>query len=62
VLIGFNTEDMMLRSMELRFADDSSMRNEFDNGVLNPVLDETLFEAGVPATFKVSEPLSTLKR
>jgi outer membrane lipoprotein-sorting protein len=62
VRIGFSTEDMMLRSTELRFADGSSLKNEFENGRSNVELDPALFEVTVPDNFKVSEPLSELSK
>jgi outer membrane lipoprotein-sorting protein len=62
VRISFNIGDMMLRSTELRFADESSMRNEFRNGRANPQLDTGLFEATIPDHFKTSEPLSKIKQ
>ena len=62
VRIGFDTDDMMLRSTELLFADDSSLKNEFTNGVLNVALDPKLFEVTIPDNFKVTQPLSELSR
>lgn len=62
VRIGFNTEDMMLRSTELKFADESSMKNEFSNCQSNPKLGDELFLANIPENFKVTEPLSKFKR
>lgn len=62
VRIGFDTDDMMLRSTELKFADDSSLKNEFTNGVLNVALDPKLFEVTIPDNFKVTQPLSELSR
>lgn len=57
IFIGFRTTDFSLVSTELRFADGSSMRNDFTNAVLNPVLAPDQFEAKLPAEFTVVEPL-----
>lgn len=62
VRIGFSTEDMMLRSTELLFADKSRLRNEFTNGKSNMKLEPSVFQANVPANFKVTNPLSKLKK
>ena len=55
--IDFDTQNFSLRSTELRFADGSSMRNDFKNPVLNPVIDPALFNPEIPAGYKVVEPL-----
>ncbi len=62
VRIGFDTEDMMLRSTELLFADDSSLKNQFTNGRSNLELEPALFEAAIPDNFKVTQPLSALSK
>jgi outer membrane lipoprotein carrier protein len=62
VRIGFDTEDMMLHSTELLFADDSSLKNEFTNGRSNVELEPSLFEAAIPDNFKVTQPLSALSK
>jgi outer membrane lipoprotein-sorting protein len=62
VRIGFSTEDMMLRSTELLFADESRLRNEFENGKTNMKLEPTVFQADVPENFKVTNPLSKLEK
>jgi outer membrane lipoprotein-sorting protein len=55
--IVFNTEDHSLRGTELEFADGSTLRNDFQNPVLNPKLDETLFTPQIPPDYKSAEPL-----
>jgi outer membrane lipoprotein-sorting protein len=55
--IGLATNDFSLASTELVFVDGSRMRNDFTNAVLNPALDEKLFEWSPPADFKIIEPL-----
>jgi outer membrane lipoprotein-sorting protein len=54
--IGLATNDFSLTSTELVFVDGSRLRNDFTNAVLNPSLDEKLFEWNPPADFKVVEP------
>jgi outer membrane lipoprotein carrier protein len=56
--IGLATNDFSLASTELVFVDGSRMRNDFTNAVLNPPLDEKLFEWSPPAGFKVTSPLA----
>ncbi len=51
------TNDFSLASTELVFVDGSRMRNDFTNAVLNPALDEKLFEWSPPADYKVTEPM-----
>ena len=56
--IGLATNDFSLASTELVFVDGSRMRNDFTNAVLNPALDEKLFEWTPPADYKVTEPFN----
>jgi outer membrane lipoprotein-sorting protein len=56
--IGLATNDFSLASTELIFVDGSRMRNDFTNAVLNPVLDEKLFEWTPPDDFKVTNPFA----
>ncbi|MDD5140143.1 MAG: outer membrane lipoprotein carrier protein LolA [Verrucomicrobiales bacterium] len=56
LVIGLATNDFSLTSTELIFVDGSRMRNDFTNAVLNPVLDEKLFQWTPPADFKVTSP------
>ena len=55
--IGLATNDFSLTGTELVFVDDSRMRNDFTNSVMNPPLDVKLFEWTPPADFKVVEPM-----
>ena len=55
--LGLATNDFSLASTELIFVDGSRMRNDFTNAVLNPALDEKLFEWTPPAGYKVAEPM-----
>jgi len=56
VVVGLATNDFSITSTELVFVDGSRMRNDFTNAVLNPPLDEKLFEWSPPADFKVTNP------
>src|SRR2546423_1082149 len=58
IKINFDTQDLSLRGTELQFADGSTMRNDFQNAVLNPKPDEQLFSTQIPKDYKVVEPLS----
>jgi outer membrane lipoprotein-sorting protein len=57
IQISFDLKNRSLRATELQFADGSSLRNDFTNGVLNPKLDDNMFTPPIPADFKVVEPL-----
>jgi outer membrane lipoprotein-sorting protein len=56
--IGLATNDFSLTSTELIFVDGSRMLNDFTNAVLNPPLDEKIFEWSPPADFKVTNPFA----
>jgi outer membrane lipoprotein-sorting protein len=57
ITIEFDTKDFSLRATELQFADGSSLRNDFNNAVLNPMIDPQQFSPEIPAEFKVVEPM-----
>jgi outer membrane lipoprotein-sorting protein len=52
------TNDFSLAGTELVFMDDSRMRNDFTNVVVNAPLDEKMFQWTAPADFKVTEPFA----
>ncbi|MSU64141.1 MAG: outer membrane lipoprotein carrier protein LolA [Pedosphaera sp.] len=52
----FEARDNSLRATELRFADGSTMRNDFTNAVINGGLDGELFTPSLPADFKMVQP------
>ena len=54
--ISLATNDFSLAGTELTFVDGSRLRNDFTNAVLNPPLDEKVFEWSPPADFKVTNP------
>ena len=58
LIIVLATNDFSLVSTELVFVDGSRMRNDFTNGVINPVLDEQLFKWDPPADYKVTNPFA----
>jgi outer membrane lipoprotein-sorting protein len=57
--IEFDTENLLLRSTELHFADGSRMRNDFKNPELNVQLDTQLFDPKIPGDYKTVEPLKS---
>jgi outer membrane lipoprotein carrier protein len=56
--LGLATNDYSLVSTEMIFVDGSRMRSDFTNAVVNPPLDENLFQWTPPADFKVTNPLA----
>ena len=56
IRLGFSTNDLNLVMTELRFADGSTLRNDFTNTMVNPGLDEALFQPEIPDGFKVVSP------
>ena len=56
--LSLATNGFSLAETELTFVDGSSMRSDFTNAVLNPVLDAGLFAWTPPDDFKVTNPLS----
>jgi outer membrane lipoprotein-sorting protein len=62
ITILFGTNDFTLRATELAFADGSTMRNSFTNGVINPKLDQDLFTPKPGADFTITDPTKSQKR
>ena len=58
IQIGLRKDDFSLVSTELILSDDSSVRSDFTNAVLNEHVDPALFNWEPPADFKVTEPLA----
>jgi outer membrane lipoprotein-sorting protein len=56
--LSLAANDFSLVSTEMSFADGSRMRNDFTNTILNPALDQKIFDWRPTADFKVVEPLS----
>lgn len=57
IVIGFHTNNFTIAVTEMRFADGSSLRNDFTNVVLNQPIDPAQFEAKLPPDYTVVEPL-----
>lgn len=57
IKIMFGVNDSSLRATELKFADGSTMRNEFTNSVWNPNIEAATFYPALPPEIKVVEPL-----
>ena len=57
IKITFSVKEASLRATELKFADGSTMRNEFTNTVWNPKIEDATFYPPLPADFKIVEPL-----
>lgn len=57
ILIAFRTNNYSIATTEMKFADGSSLRNDFTQVVLNQPLDPALFEEKLGPDFTVVEPL-----
>lgn len=57
VVIGFHTNDFTIAATEMKFADGSSLRNDFTNVLLNLPIEQRMFEAELPPDYTVVEPL-----
>ena len=57
IVIGFRTNNFMIAATEMKFADGSSLRNDFTNVVVNRPIDPNLFEEKLPPGYTVVEPL-----
>jgi len=55
--IAFATNNFTLTATELRFADGSTMRNDFTNPALNPKVDDNIFAPPIEPGFTIVEPL-----
>jgi outer membrane lipoprotein-sorting protein len=57
VRLFLRTNDFSMTANELKFADGSSFRNDFTNGLKNPAIPTNTFSTAVPVDFKVVEPM-----
>jgi outer membrane lipoprotein-sorting protein len=57
IVIGFRTNNFTIATTEMRFADGSSLRNDFTNVVMNRPMDPELFATNLPPDYTVVEPL-----
>jgi outer membrane lipoprotein-sorting protein len=55
--VEFDLNDHSLHSTEMQFKDGSSMRNDFQNPIINPKIEPGLFRPAIPANYEVVEPL-----
>jgi outer membrane lipoprotein-sorting protein len=55
--VEFDIKNSVLKATELEFADHSTMRNDFKDAVLNPLIDPKMFNPEIPSDYKVVEPL-----
>ena len=62
VRVEFHVESLMLTATELRFADGSTLRNDFRDVEVNPALDDGRFQAPIGEGYEVREPLSGNRR
>ncbi len=57
IIIGFSTNDFSIALTEMKFADGSSLRNDFSHVVMNQPIEDSRFELKLPPDFTVREPL-----
>jgi outer membrane lipoprotein-sorting protein len=57
IIIGFHTNDFTIAATEMRFADGSSLRNDFTNVILNQPIESDRFQVTLPPEYTVVEPL-----
>src|ERR1035437_7633644 len=57
IVIGFHTNDFTIAVTEMKFADGSSLRNDFTNVVLNVPIEPKMFTVELPLDYTVVEPL-----
>jgi outer membrane lipoprotein-sorting protein len=58
IRLEISVPDMMLQATQLAFPDGSIMRNEFHNIVVNPDVQEGLFDFEIPKDYQVVNPLA----
>ena len=56
-MVGFGTNDFSIAVTEMRFADGSSMRNDFTHVVINQPIPPGTFEEKLPPDISIVEPL-----
>jgi len=57
ISISFRTNDFAIAATEMKFADGSSLRNDFTSVVRNQPIDPALFDVKLPPDYTVVEPL-----
>jgi outer membrane lipoprotein-sorting protein len=53
IRVGFDPATFDLRFTEIRFADGSSMRNEFNDAQINPPLPDDIFEPALEPDWEI---------
>ncbi|HEY6170578.1 MAG TPA: outer membrane lipoprotein carrier protein LolA [Verrucomicrobiae bacterium] len=56
IQLTFATKDGAMLATQMKFADGSTMRNDFTNVVVNPKLDEASFNPTLGADYQVTQP------
>jgi len=57
IVIGFHTNDFTIAATEMKFADGSSLRNDFTNVVINQPVEPDRFQMKLPPDYTIVEPL-----
>lgn len=57
MVVGFHMNNFTIADTEMKFADGSTLRNDFTNVVLNQPIPAKLFETNLPPNYSVVEPL-----
>jgi outer membrane lipoprotein-sorting protein len=57
IIIGFHTNDFMIAATEMRFADGSSLRNDFSHVMTNQPIEPKKFQMELSPDYSVVEPL-----
>jgi outer membrane lipoprotein-sorting protein len=57
IVIAFRTNDFSIAATQMKFADGSTLRNDFSNVVMNQTFADTLFQMKPPPDFTVVEPM-----
>lgn len=57
IVVGFHTNNYTIADTQMKFADGSTLRNDFTNVVLNQPMDPKLFDTNLPSDYSVVEPL-----
>jgi len=57
IVIGFHTNNLIIAATEMKFADGSSLRNDFTNVAVNQPIGPNRFEEKMPPDYTVVEPL-----
>jgi outer membrane lipoprotein carrier protein len=56
VLLMARTNDFSMAANQMRFADGTTLRNDFENAIANPKVEEGMFAPAIAPDFKIVEP------